>query len=903
MSSTEDWRSLQEPDADDDPRLVEALREYQAAVDAGQRPTRKEFLSRYPEIAGELGDCLAGLELLRSAAPRLTGPEQRPALPESALAPEGTLGDFRLVREIGRGGMGVVYEAVQLSLGRRVALKVLPLAATFDGRQLQRFENEARAAAHLHHGNIVPVFAVGNERGVPYYAMQFIDGRSLAAVIDDLRRKPAPAAPAAETVAAAGSITDQSLGGKGVFRAGARIGVQAAEALDYAHQMGVLHRDVKPANLLLDARGNLWVTDFGLARIQGSPGLTSPGDLLGTLRYMSPEQAAGRAVIDPRSDVYGMGVTLYELLTQRPAFPGRDRQECLRQILEEDPVALRQHNRAVPVELETIVLKAMAKAPEDRYNTARELADDLRRFLDDQPIRAKPPGLSERLAKWARRHRHVVAAAVLGLMVAVVALGVTAWRVSRAEARTQVAYAQLQREQERTEAAYRELQEEEQHTKAAWQEEAAQRARAEENYRQAREVLDFLNRLGVEEMAGKPQMQALRRRLLARLLDYYQAFIDQNGRDTPAADELAEAQLQVSELLVEVGRKADALAAFQKAMPQARGHGGPCGPPRGIAPLFLLGQPAVQKDLGLSEEQAGKVQALLDFHGRPPSNEEATAAEKGLAALLRSDQSQRLEQIIRQTRGAQGLLDPETAKALRLTERQKERIQPILDRARPGLCRPREGGEPDRHHPAGMPGRGRLGRRGPGGPRQAEEQALHMLSTEQRAQWQALQGKPFRGDLRVQPKASRRKARGTTTYAYYEGTWERLPDFSKLKPVAAGTGTAFDLGLARREESYGMKFEGFFRLERDEECTFVLASDDGARLFIDGKRVVDNDGQHPVRTRQGKVLLSKGIHKAVVTFFQTVRDAELAVEIQGPGVGRHNLGDLVAATEAELDRK
>src|SRR5262249_4347882 len=163
----------------------------------------------------------------------------------------------------------------------------------------------------------------------------------------------------------------------------AALGVQAAEALEYAHQMGVVHRDVKPANLLLDARGHLWVTDFGLARLQASPGLTAPGDVVGTLRYMSPEQAAGQPVIDPRSDVSGWGATRYELLTERPASPGRDRRECLRQVLEEEPPPPRRLSRAVPAELETIVLKAMAKAPEERYSTARELADDLGRFLAD----------------------------------------------------------------------------------------------------------------------------------------------------------------------------------------------------------------------------------------------------------------------------------------------------------------------------------------------------------------------------------------------------------------------------------------------------------------------------------------------------------------------------------------
>ncbi len=889
---------------EDDPRLMEALREYQAAVDAGCRPGRREILSRYPDVAG-LADCLDGLDLLRSAAPDLQGPGGRSAV-DTALPLEGLLGDFRLMREIGHGGMGVVYEAVQLSLGRRVALKVLPLAATFDGRQLQRFENEARAAAHLHHGNIVPVFAVGCERGVPYYAMQLIDGQSLAAIIDGLRQKPAPAAPAAETVAVAASLTQQSVDSRAFFRAAATAGAQAAHALEYAHQMGVVHRDIKPANLLLDVRGNLWVADLA-SHFQEAPGVTAPGDIVGTLRYMSPEQAAGRPVIDQRTDVYGLGVTLYELMTRQPAVFGRDRSECLRQILEEEPTPPRRLNRAVPAELETIVLKAMAKLPDDRYGTARELADDLERFLGDQPIRARPLTVWERAAKWARRHHRLVAAVALGLAAAVVMLGVTTWRVAWAESQTQAAYGKLKKEQGRTEEAYEELKKEQGRTKAALKEEAAQRARAQENFRKAREVLDFLNHLGVEDMAYKPALQPLRRRLLAKLLDYYQGFIDQYRDETSVADELTEAQLQVSALLVEVGRKADALAAFEKALrelvptpggpkPKNPHTCGPGGPPRGIARLFLLGQPAVQGELSLSAGQARKVRALLDFGNRPPSNEEAVAAESGLAEVLRREQSERLEQIIRQTRGPYAMLDPESAQALRLTNRQIELLRAVLHRARHSPGRP-NGHGPDQHQ-GPSPG----GKQPAADPKQLEEQALKVLDAEQRAHWLALLGKPFRGEIRVGPLPSRPKARGAMAFTYYEGTWYRLPDFDKLPAAASGVAPAFHLGETQRGESYAFRFEGFFKLERDADYTFSLVSDDGSRLFIDGMLVVDNDGMHPIRTRQGKVRLTKGTHRVVVTYFQNWGDADLAVEIQAPGLGRHNLGDLVAPTAAALDK-
>ena len=203
--------------------------------------------------------------------------------------------------------------------------------------------------------------------------------------------------------------------------------MQVAEALDHAHTRGILHRDIKPANLLLDDQGQLWVTDFGLAQIQGNPGLTLTGDILGTLRYMSPEQAlAKRVVIDGRTDIYSLGVTLYELLTLRPAIDGQDRQEILRKIAEEEPAPPRKLNPAVPRDLETILLKAMAKEPSGRYATAKELADELRRFLEHKPITARRPSLLDRAAKWARRHRAAVWSA--GVSLAVLLLAVGGWR-------------------------------------------------------------------------------------------------------------------------------------------------------------------------------------------------------------------------------------------------------------------------------------------------------------------------------------------------------------------------------------------------------------------------------------------------------------------------------------------
>jgi eukaryotic-like serine/threonine-protein kinase len=421
----------------------------------GERPDVEEHVARYPQAAGLLRKVLASLRVLDLSAGGARA--DKPASSEDPVP--GVLGDFRLLREVGRGGMGVVYEAEQISLGRRVALKVLPFAATMDERQLQRFHNEARAAAALDHPHIVPVYGVGCDRGVHFYAMRFIDGQPLSALLAPGSRTPsttawrrgpagsdrpggepqdqdaAGVAPPPQTEAAVPTLPVG--GGKEWHREVARLGIEAAEALEHAHSLGVVHRDVKPGNLLIDGQGKLYVTDFGLARTADA-GLTLSGDLVGTLRYMSPEQALARHdLVDHRTDVYSLGATLYELLTGRPAVDGKDRQEILQKILAEEPLPPRRHERSIPRDLETVVLKALAKEPQRRYATAKELAEDLRRHLENMPVRARRPGLGERVAKWSRRHRTLVWSAAAGLLVALVTLGGSVGWVLRDEAARQ----------------------------------------------------------------------------------------------------------------------------------------------------------------------------------------------------------------------------------------------------------------------------------------------------------------------------------------------------------------------------------------------------------------------------------------------------------------------------------
>ncbi|MDX2039454.1 MAG: protein kinase [Isosphaeraceae bacterium] len=415
----------------DDPRVVEALEEYLALLKTGRRPSREAFLASRPAIAAELAECLDGLEFVQSAATSLPTSEV-PHVPEETLGPATRLGDFRIIREVGRGGMGIVYEAEQLSLGRRVALKVLPFASAIDRRQRQRFRVEAEAAAQLQHPHIVSIYGVGTDRGIHYYAMQFIEGRTVALLINELRRpgsdiasalassapdpstEPTTVYPPPRAIPMHSRASNPGSRDRSFYRTVAELGRQAADALEHAHTLGILHRDIKPANLMVDLNGRLWVTDFGLARIADDGGVTRTGDILGTLRYMSPEQALGRTVvIDERTDVYSLGVTLYELLTLEPAFSAADRHLLLHQVAACEPIPPSRIDRSIPRDLETIVLKAMAKDPIARYPTAAALAADLQRFLEDKPIQARRPHLFEQALKWSRRHRPVVVTALL----------------------------------------------------------------------------------------------------------------------------------------------------------------------------------------------------------------------------------------------------------------------------------------------------------------------------------------------------------------------------------------------------------------------------------------------------------------------------------------------------------
>jgi serine/threonine protein kinase len=453
--------------ADDSVLLAQLADEFADRVRRGLLPSIEEFAARHPALAGRIRALFPTLLLLEGMAggPSATA-DYRPAAP-GGPEPGAEFGGYCVAREIGRGGMGVVYEAVHLALGRRVALKVLPVAGPNAGERLERFLREARTAAGLHHTNIVPVFDVGRVDGTAYYAMQFIDGTPLDAV---LRRPRPPASPAPAPLAgpptasaapadvtrtaspdpAATRVRPPDTPAPGLPAAPpampeppeltprfvADVGAQAADGLGYAHDRGVVHRDVKPSNLIRDAAGVVWITDFGLARRLDDASLTRTGQLLGTPRYMSPEQAEASArPIDHRTDVYSLGATLYELLTRRPAFDGKTPQEVVGQILTREPVAPRRLDASIPRDLETVVMKAMAKRPADRYASAHELGADLRRFLAGEPVSARRISPVGRAWRWARRNPAV--ASLLGAVLVVFAAGagVSAYYARQAELR------------------------------------------------------------------------------------------------------------------------------------------------------------------------------------------------------------------------------------------------------------------------------------------------------------------------------------------------------------------------------------------------------------------------------------------------------------------------------------
>jgi serine/threonine protein kinase/predicted Zn-dependent protease len=652
--------------------VLELAEEFLERYRQGQRPSLKEYIDRHPALADEIREvfpAMAMMEKVALAEESLAGDPTGAAPGPKAGHPE-QLGDFRILREIGRGGMGVVYEAEQLSLGRHVALKVLPLQPVGDAKQKRRFEREAKAAARLHHTNIVPVFGVGEDNGTPYYVMQFIQGLGLDEVLGELKRmrpgaaaprlagpdaqaegdgdgdhermraprrnlsaadvarslltgrfeaallsdpemgngprataasdtlpptnaepgpgrlasgpgrSPDPSSPSGSSTALLGSGASAdgraSRGGRPTYWQGvARIAVQVADALEYAHKQGIVHRDIKPSNLLLDPRGTVWVTDFGLAKADDQQNLTDTGDVLGTLRYMPPEAFTGKT--DHRGDVYSLGLTLFELLAFRPAFGEKDRGRLVHQVTTEEAPRLGSLNPEVPRDLETVIHKAIERDPAHRYATAGELAADLQRFLDDEPIRARRQTQVERYRRWARRNPGIAilgAALTAVLVAATIGSLVVAGRMSRlAEGEARAARVALDAAREAEQARQHEAEQRtlaetaRRQAEASAKEAGAQRERAEAGFATARKAVDeSFTTISESRLLNVPGLQPLRLDLLRSALTFYEGFLGERTDDPALRSELVATRVRAGRILRDLGRTAEARAAFRAAV-------------------------------------------------------------------------------------------------------------------------------------------------------------------------------------------------------------------------------------------------------------------------------------------------------------------------------------------------
>ncbi len=386
-------------------KLAELVAQQLDLMQRGQAPGMDTVIAEHPDLEKEIRDVWPALLLADVAGHAASSSDGLLRVPDSShsehrlvLGEDNSiqllvdrLGDYELLEQIGRGGMGVVYRARQISLNRQVAVKMIQRERLNSDLERQRFLAEAQATARLDHPGIVPVYEVGDFNGTPFFSMQLINGRTLA---DRLSEGPLPQREAASLIAA------------------------VARAIDHAHREGILHRDIKPSNILIGADGRPLVTDFGLAKfLDGAESLTNTGSILGTPSYMSPEQAAGRGALSgPTSDIYSLGTVLYHSLTGRPPFLATSPIEMALKIIEHDPPLPRLLEPGIDRDLEMIVIRCLQKPPDLRYATAGQLADDLESFVRDEPVSARGGTFNDVLARWFRETHHAAVLENWGLL-------------------------------------------------------------------------------------------------------------------------------------------------------------------------------------------------------------------------------------------------------------------------------------------------------------------------------------------------------------------------------------------------------------------------------------------------------------------------------------------------------
>lgn len=522
--------------ADEEAAIEIIYTEYQTLDELGRRPGVDQWLDGYPEHRARLQRLVQLHDLLdESAEAQVTRSPaaSRPLTPntsrhpgnESADSPTATqpletIGDYELLSELGRGGMGVVYRARQKGLGRLVAVKVLRTGDSSSTHR-SRFQQEAEAIAALQHPNIVQVYEVGIDQDRDFLSMELIDG---------------------------GSLDTWSQGPERSYHEIALLIKQLADAVHYAHELGIVHRDLKPANVLMTSRGQPKVVDFGLAkRLDDSARVqTQTGAVLGTPSYMSPEQASGSGQVGPSSDLFSLGVILYQLLTDRLPFDGSSTVETLKLIAEREPISLIKIRSSIPRDLETICLKCLAKSVAHRYISARALSEDLDRFLDHRPILARRAGLMERSMRFISRHRQAsFIAASLGLLLAF-AIGYALWQrghlyQAQRQADSQTRLASQQRERaSQAEKAY------------------------ETSLQKARELVGRTTDLGMK-LANEPGWDEARRKAFEDAASYYEEFLKQHADDPNIRREAAEAAMRSASIHTELGRWTEAEARLISA--------------------------------------------------------------------------------------------------------------------------------------------------------------------------------------------------------------------------------------------------------------------------------------------------------------------------------------------------